>query len=175
MAAALPCCTTSRNDADGRPYTAAVADFPDIAAFDSLLDVLDDAATRWPAVPPMWSLRTDEGLELPWSAAEMQRRSRLAAWRLRRHGLQPGDRLLTWSPSTPRLPAVYWGAMRAGVIVVPLDLRMTRGVIERISARAETRWSLSALTLPHMLVRLVVAEQLYRAASLLANHPYHRA
>ena len=31
------------------------------------------------------------------------------------------------------------------------------------------------LTLPHMLVRLVVAEQLYRAAALLANHPYHRA
>jgi 23S rRNA (pseudouridine1915-N3)-methyltransferase len=36
-------------------------------------------------------------------------------------------------------------------------------------------WSLGPLTLPHMLVRLVVAEQLYRAASLLANHPYHRA
>lgn len=36
-------------------------------------------------------------------------------------------------------------------------------------------WSLGPLTLPHMLVRLLVAEQLYRAASLLANHPYHRA
>jgi 23S rRNA (pseudouridine1915-N3)-methyltransferase len=34
---------------------------------------------------------------------------------------------------------------------------------------------MGALTLPHMLVRLIVAEQLYRAASLLANHPYHRA
>ena len=39
----------------------------------------------------------------------------------------------------------------------------------------EERWSLGPLTLPHMLVRLVVAEQLYRAAALLANHPYHRA
>ena len=64
----------------------------------------------------------------------------LAAWRLRARGLQPGDRLLTWSPSTPRLPAVYWGAMRAGVVIVPLDLRMTPGVIDRISARADTRW-----------------------------------
>ena len=36
-------------------------------------------------------------------------------------------------------------------------------------------WSLGPLTLPHMLVRLVVAEQLYRAASLVANPPYHRA
>jgi len=40
--------------------------------------------------------------------------------------------------------------------------------------RAELSWSLSALTLPHMLVRVVVAEQLYRAWSLLRNHPYHR-
>jgi 23S rRNA (pseudouridine1915-N3)-methyltransferase len=40
---------------------------------------------------------------------------------------------------------------------------------------ADERWSLGPLTLPHMLVRLVVAEQLYRAAALLANHPYHRA
>jgi 23S rRNA (pseudouridine1915-N3)-methyltransferase len=40
---------------------------------------------------------------------------------------------------------------------------------------AEGRWSLSPLTLPHPLVRVVVAEQLYRAWSLLHNHPYHRA
>ncbi len=41
--------------------------------------------------------------------------------------------------------------------------------------RADETWSLGPLTLPHMLVRLVLIEQLYRAASLLANHPYHRA
>jgi len=41
-------------------------------------------------------------------------------------------------------------------------------------SRAEQRWSLSPLTLPHPLVRIVVAEQLYRAWSLLNNHPYHR-
>ena len=39
---------------------------------------------------------------------------------------------------------------------------------------ADERWSIGPLTLPHMLVRLVVAEQLYRAAAMLANHPYHR-
>lgn len=39
---------------------------------------------------------------------------------------------------------------------------------------AAQRWSLSPLTLPHALVRIVVAEQLYRAWSLLHNHPYHR-
>lgn len=41
-------------------------------------------------------------------------------------------------------------------------------------ARARERWSLSALTLPHPLVRILLAEQIYRAWSINANHPYHR-
>ena len=48
------------------------------------------------------------------------------------------------------------------------------GLDPRCLQAAERRWSLSALTLPHMLVRVVVAEQLYRAWTLLAGHPYHR-
>lgn len=40
--------------------------------------------------------------------------------------------------------------------------------------KARQKWSLSPLTLPHPLVRVVIAEQLYRAWSLLNNHPYHR-
>ncbi|RYZ74538.1 MAG: 23S rRNA (pseudouridine(1915)-N(3))-methyltransferase RlmH [Lysobacteraceae bacterium] len=44
-----------------------------------------------------------------------------------------------------------------------------------VLATAHETWSLGPLTLPHMLARLLVAEQLYRAAAMLANHPYHRA
>jgi 23S rRNA (pseudouridine1915-N3)-methyltransferase len=40
--------------------------------------------------------------------------------------------------------------------------------------KAEIKWSLSLLTLPHPLVRVLLAEQLYRAVSILQNHPYHR-
>ncbi|GGY68492.1 23S rRNA (pseudouridine(1915)-N(3))-methyltransferase RlmH [Marinobacter zhanjiangensis] len=41
--------------------------------------------------------------------------------------------------------------------------------------RADQHWSLSSLTLPHPLVRILLAEQLYRAWSITRNHPYHRA
>jgi 23S rRNA (pseudouridine1915-N3)-methyltransferase len=41
--------------------------------------------------------------------------------------------------------------------------------------RAEQQWSLGKLTLPHPLVRVIVAEQLYRAWTITVNHPYHRA
>jgi 23S rRNA (pseudouridine1915-N3)-methyltransferase len=49
------------------------------------------------------------------------------------------------------------------------------GLAPECLARADRRWSLSPLTLPHALVRVVVAEQIYRAMSLLGGHPYHRA
>lgn len=49
------------------------------------------------------------------------------------------------------------------------------GLSDECLARADEKWSLSALTLPHPLVRIVVAEQIYRGWSVLTGHPYHRA
>jgi 23S rRNA (pseudouridine1915-N3)-methyltransferase len=49
------------------------------------------------------------------------------------------------------------------------------GLDPQIKRSAQLMLSLSAMTLPHQLVRVILAEQLYRAASLLHNHPYHRA
>ncbi|WP_275287585.1 23S rRNA (pseudouridine(1915)-N(3))-methyltransferase RlmH [Halomonas elongata] len=48
------------------------------------------------------------------------------------------------------------------------------GLDPSLSAQADQRWSLSPLTLPHPLVRILLAEQLYRAWTLMVGHPYHR-
>lgn len=48
------------------------------------------------------------------------------------------------------------------------------GLYQDCLTQAEDRWCISPLTLPHMLVRVIVAEQLYRAWTVLQNHPYHR-
>jgi 23S rRNA (pseudouridine1915-N3)-methyltransferase len=49
------------------------------------------------------------------------------------------------------------------------------GLAPEVDARARLRWSLSPLTLPHGLARVVVAEALYRAVSVIKGLPYHRA
>ncbi len=48
------------------------------------------------------------------------------------------------------------------------------GLSDACRQRAEQQWSLSPLTLPHPLVRVILAEQIYRAWSVLQGHPYHR-
>jgi 23S rRNA (pseudouridine1915-N3)-methyltransferase len=48
------------------------------------------------------------------------------------------------------------------------------GVHEDILHKANLTWSLSKSTFPHAFVRVLIAEQLYRAQSILENHPYHR-
>lgn len=48
------------------------------------------------------------------------------------------------------------------------------GFAPEVLARADYKWALSKLTFPHALVRVVLAEQIYRAHTILTNHPYHR-
>jgi long-chain acyl-CoA synthetase len=149
---------------------------PDPRTFDSLLDLLADAAGRWDGRRQL-ALRTDDGIELPWSARELLHRSRLVGWRLRALGIEPGDRLLTWSPATPALAAVYFGAMWAGVVVVPLDLRMAPEVLRRIADSAAAKWlaigtgfdapDAQAGGLAHLQIRTI--------ESLSADPPHQRA
>ncbi|HSS63488.1 MAG TPA: 23S rRNA (pseudouridine(1915)-N(3))-methyltransferase RlmH [Gammaproteobacteria bacterium] len=57
---------------------------------------------------------------------------------------------------------------------VALLIGGAEGLAPACLQRADRRWSLSALTLPHGLARVLVAEQLYRAWTILSGHPYHR-
>jgi len=66
----------------------------------------------------------------------------------------------------------HWQALGRDIVLL---VGGADGLHADVLARADERWSLSPLTFPHPLVRIVVIEQLYRAHSLLAGHPYHRA
>lgn len=76
--------------------------------------------------------------------------------------------------STETLSAELSEWLRAGRDV-SLLIGGADGLHSECLNRASSKWSLSKLTFPHPLVRVLLSEQLYRAWSLLNNHPYHRA
>lgn len=78
------------------------------------------------------------------------------------------------SLSTPQLAQFLETRARDGRDVA-FCIGGPEGLAAAVDKRAELRWSLSALTLPHALARVVVAEALYRAVSVIKGHPYHRA
>jgi len=75
--------------------------------------------------------------------------------------------------TTPEL-AEAMQRWREGGQAVALLVGGPEGLADSVRRQARESWSLSPLTFPHPLVRIVVAEQLYRAWSILNNHPYHR-
>ncbi len=76
--------------------------------------------------------------------------------------------------STEQLATQLEGWMGGGQDIALL-VGGPEGLSDEARAAASQQWSLSPLTLPHPLVRVILAEQLYRAWSILRNHPYHRA
>ncbi|OAM51460.1 23S rRNA (pseudouridine(1915)-N(3))-methyltransferase RlmH [Methylovorus sp. MM2] len=73
--------------------------------------------------------------------------------------IQLADRMQSWQREGRDVSLVIGGA---------------DGLHPDIKARAHWMWSLSALTMPHGMVRVMLTEQLYRAWSVIKNHPYHR-
>jgi len=93
--------------------------------------------------------------------------------------VKPGDhvialevegRVLSTEAMAARMDAIRLDGRNVALLVGGPD-----GLGEECRRRANEKWSLSALTLPHPLVRIVVAEQVYRMWSILSAHPYHRA
>ena len=77
-------------------------------------------------------------------------------------------------PWTTEQLAQQWEVWKQDGRDVALLIGGPEGLSPECKAAAEQSWSLSPLTLPHPLVRIVVAESLYRAWSITTNHPYHR-
>ncbi len=73
---------------------------------------------------------------------------------------------------SPQLSRLLGGAFTAGRSVTCI-IGGAYGVDDRVRQRADFVWSLSPLVFPHQLVRLILAEQLYRAQQISAGHPYH--
>lgn len=84
--------------------------------------------------------------------------------------LEVGGRVLSTEALANRLDAIRLEGRHLSLLVGGPD-----GLGAPCLERADEKWSLSALTLPHPLVRILVAEQVYRAWSVLNAHPYHRA
>lgn len=93
--------------------------------------------------------------------------------------LGPRERLIALDEGGEAFDSAGFARRLEGWLASGRDLAFMIGGADGLSRkclrRAEHRWSLSPLTLPHGLTRVVLAEQLYRASSLLAGHPYHRA
>ena len=73
---------------------------------------------------------------------------------------------------SPQLSKLFDTTFTAGRTIV-LIIGGAYGVDDRVRQRADFVWSLSPLVFPHQLVRLILAEQLYRAQQIAAGHPYH--
>ena len=77
----------------------------------------------------------------------------------------------TWSTEQLATQMAQW---RLSGKALALIIGGPDGLAPELLSAAHQRWSLSALTLPHPLVRVVLIEQVYRAWTILQNHPYHK-
>lgn len=101
---------------------------------------------------------------------------------------QEADELLTAIPAHSHVIALEVGGRNYSTLELAKQLETWQtlgqpisllvggpdGLADKCRHRAQQLWSLSSLTLPHPLVRVIVAEQLYRALTILQGHPYHR-
>jgi len=92
--------------------------------------------------------------------------------------VQPGEAIVTlevkgkaWSTEQLAVELDKW---RNDARTVNLMVGGPEGLAQQVIERSDQKWSLSALTLPHPLVRILVGEQIYRAWTVLNGHPYHK-
>jgi 23S rRNA (pseudouridine1915-N3)-methyltransferase len=95
------------------------------------------------------------------------------------NSLQPRERLIALEVGGRNLTTEKLATTMQNWMLDGLDIALAvggpDGLSDEVRQKAEWHWSLSPLTLPHPLVRVIMIEQLYRAMSINHGHPYHRA
>jgi 23S rRNA (pseudouridine1915-N3)-methyltransferase len=134
-----------------------------------------------------YSKRLPRELQLVWREIPLARRGKDAVAQLL--CAAEGEQILKAIPSGERVIALDVTGQRLATEQLARQLQSWQmsgdnysfliggpdGLSPACLARADQRWSFSDLTLPHPLVRVLLAEQLYRAWTITVNHPYHRA
>jgi 23S rRNA (pseudouridine1915-N3)-methyltransferase len=124
---------------------------------------------QWEIIPPPRHAGKMEESELKWEEGR-QILSRL----------QSGDYLILLDErgkllSSPDVAKMIAQKANQGMSKLVFLIGGAYGVSEDVKARAQFIWSLSPLVFPHMLVRLILSEQLYRACTILRNEKYHHS
>jgi 23S rRNA (pseudouridine1915-N3)-methyltransferase len=93
-------------------------------------------------------------------------------------GIKPGELNIAFDERGQKIDTVYLSKQLAEWQMTGSNVNLivggADGLHPKVIEHAQFKWSLSALTFPHQLVKVIIAEQMYRAYSLLNNHPYHR-
>jgi len=128
----------------------------------TLIDLLETARAHYGPAPFLGLRREQETAW--WSYQETADFScRVANW-LVASGIRPGDRVALWAPSQPRWVGAFFGILRAGAVVVPLDVNSTAGfvreVLERVGAKALLAGGAQAAKLPGLDVEVIPLDAL---------------
>lgn len=140
---------------------------------------VDDAFNKYAArLPRDWNFRLDSLATARRSKNDKSKKAMHAEGELILAKLQAGERVvlldergkqLTSKGLAERLSEWQGDGRNVCLVIGGPD-----GISDAVKQRADFTWSLSQLTLPHGMVRVLLAEQLYRAWSLQTGHPYHR-
>ena len=93
-----------------------------------------------------------------WSYSRLWEESGKVASLLQSHGLAKGDQVVLWGPNSPHWVLIFFGCVRAGVIVVPLDLRSAPDYVERVVSRTDPKLAFTSRFTPKGDVNLGVPE-----------------
>lgn len=95
---------------------------------------------------------------LRWSYSRLWKEAGQVATLLQRRGLVKGDQVILWGPNSPHWALIMFGCMRAGIILVPLDLRSAPDYVERVASKVTPKLAFTSRFTPKGEVELGVPE-----------------